>query len=102
MKHLEHIEHCKGKGQLFRERTLRFVVLYNIDLYEEFIEPVPDMKPVLRRREIRGFLSGLSEAEQWSLQRQPLTLLLSDGREFVLELGAKGEIIPQTEIRSPL
>ncbi|MFQ5744669.1 MAG: hypothetical protein ACE5HV_13930 [Acidobacteriota bacterium] len=101
MKRLEHIEHCKGQGQLFRERTLRFVVLYDIDVYQELTESLPDMAPVSGLREIRGFLTGLSEAELWSLQHQPLTLILSDGRELELELGAKGEVIPHGEFHSP-
>ncbi len=66
MKRLEHIERCHGIGELFRERTLRFQVTYDLDIYQELDEPSLGVTPVPGKKEIRGCVTGFGEDELWS------------------------------------
>lgn len=94
MKQLQYVEHSQGVGHLCRERTLRLQVAYDVDIYQQLEDPPSGAVPKPGLQEIRGLVTGLVEGDLWYLWHQPVTLILSDGREFELELGLNGEIVP--------
>ena len=88
----EHLHKYEGFGRVVRSDGTAFDVTYTVDVFRDVLEaPGRPLTPGLKH--IVGRVFGLTVEQLWPLQREEVTLVLSDHRKrLAVTLSMAGEI----------
>ncbi len=92
-KYHEHIDHLEGDGQLIKEGMPPLQVSYELDIFQEFLEPWPGAQRSLGLKNSTGIVFRLDTRQLPYLQDQDLTLVLEDGSRWIISIDINGTII---------
>ncbi len=92
-KYHEHIDHLEGDGQLIKEGMPPLQVSYELDIFQEFLEPWPGAQRSLGLKNSTGIVFRLDKRQLGYLQDQDLTLVLEDGSRWIVGIDPNGTII---------
>jgi len=92
-KYHEPIDHLEGAGQLIKDGMPPLQVSYELDIFQEFLEPRPGDSWVPGLKNSTGIVFRLDERQLRYLQNQDLTLVLEDGSRWIISIDINGTII---------
>jgi len=92
-KYHEYIDHLEGDGQLIKEGMPPLQVSYELDIFQEFLEPRPEAQRSPGLKNSTGIVFRLDNRHLEYLQNQDLTLVLEDGSRWIISIDINGTII---------